>query len=94
MAGRKSLREEIQITRRYADLSETAFKLINKKLNSKVLAEQNFALDWLKGGFARMIPQKIGGDPDNQTPIPIMSITNAIPGNNSDKEAKGTDQEA
>jgi hypothetical protein len=71
--GRKSLREELEITRRYADLSAKAFKLIKKKLDSDDKAEQNFALDWLKGGFARMIPQKtqLGGDPDNDTPVPI-----------------------
>lgn len=69
--GRKSLSDELKITRRYSDLSAKAFKLITKKLDSNDKAEQNFALDWLKGGFARMIPQKFGGDPDNTTPIPI-----------------------
>lgn len=78
--GRKSLTEELQITRRYAQLSAKAFKLITKKLASNDKSEQNFALDWLKGGFAKMIPQvnKIGGDPDNQTPIPIYSAKSII----------------
>lgn len=34
MAGRKTLREELEITRRYSDLSAKAFKLITKKLDS------------------------------------------------------------
>lgn len=92
MAGRKTLTEELQITRRYAQLSDKAFKLITKKLESSEKSEQNFALDWLKGGFAKMIPQKIGGDPDNRTPIPISNIfVNAVQNNHSnakDSQAK------
>jgi len=72
--GRKTLTDELQITRRYADLSEKAFKLIKKKLESEEKSEQNFALDWLKGGFAKMIPQKIGGDKENPVEVLVRFI--------------------
>lgn len=56
--GRKSLREEIDLTRRYADLSEKAFRIIGQKLDSKNKREVEYALDWLKSGFSRMVQQQ------------------------------------
>lgn len=70
--GRKSLKEELQITRRYADLTPKAFRLISKKLESSDSTEQNFALSWLKGGFEKMIPQTLKGDKDN--PLQVIPI--------------------
>lgn len=72
--GRKSLKEEIQITRRYADLTEPAFKLISKKLASDSPIEQNFALDWLKAGFAKMIPTQVGGIGGAPIQIAVLTI--------------------
>lgn len=88
--GRKSLKEELQITRRYADLSAKAFKLITKKLESGDKTEENFALDWLKGGFAKMIPQvqKIGGDENNKTPIPLLYELHHNNSNTKDTQPK------
>lgn len=70
--GRKSLSEELKITRRYSDLTPKAFKLIDKKLKSTDTSEQNFALNWLKGGFEKMIPQTLKGDKDN--PLQVIPI--------------------
>lgn len=83
MAGRKTLREELEITRRYSDLSAKAFKLITKKLDSAEKSEQNFALDWLKGGFAKMIPQTIAGDKKNPVEVLVKFINGQEDNRNS-----------
>lgn len=71
--GRKSLKDELEITRRYADLTEPAFRLISQKLASDNREDQNFALDWLKGGFTKMIPQQVTGA--NGGPIQVQMLT-------------------
>lgn len=75
MAGRKSKFEEVQIAQRYTDLSVKAFQFLTECLNGKNKANKKWAVEQLSKGFVKMIPQvnKIGGDPDNQTPIPIYS---------------------
>lgn len=82
--GRKSFKEELQITRRYADLTPKAFRLILKKLEGADKTEQNFALNWLKGGFEKMIPQTLKGDKDN--PLQVIPIYAGISKHDSDKK--------
>lgn len=73
--GRKSKFEELQIIERYAELSGPAFAFIKECFESNVKSDKMWAVEQLTKGFSRMIPQKIGlgGDPDNQTPIPIYN---------------------
>ena len=85
-SGRKSLKDEIGVLRRFEQLSPKVFNIIDKMLDSKSKQDRLWAMDWLKNGFAKMIPQKIGGDPDNQAPIPIYGNF-SIQGYNSNKES-------
>jgi hypothetical protein len=73
MAGRKSLREELQIIRRYADLSEPYFKVLKESLESDDKDEKKWAADNLKGAFAKMIPTTLEGGDD--IPLQIQVIT-------------------
>lgn len=79
MAGRKSLREELQIISRYADLTEPYFRVLKKRLNSMMMAEQNWAVEQLSKASVKMIPQTLDGTGENgelliqwiQSPSPI-----------------------
>ncbi len=78
--GRKTLREEIDLTHRYAALSEKAFRLISKRLDSTSKKDQEYALDWLKAGFSRMVMQQTdvtsGGKPIVYMPNEIIEKYN------------------
>ena len=60
-AGRKSKYEEINIAHRYSELSEPVFVILKKRLNSKSKKEQDWAIEQLMKGFAKMIPAQVGG---------------------------------
>jgi hypothetical protein len=83
MAGRKSKAEELKIIDRYAALAEPFFEILQKALTGKNKREQHWAIEQLSKGFVKMIPQKIAGDPDNRTPIPLLY---ALHNNNSNKK--------
>jgi len=70
VTGRKSLNEELGVFRRFEQLTPKVFALVEKMLDSKKKEDQLWALDWLKNGYAKLIPQIIQGDPDN--PIVFM----------------------
>lgn len=59
--GRKSKFEELDIVKRYAALSEPFFQVLEKMLNSKVKADQRFAIEQLSKAFPKMIPTQLGG---------------------------------
>ena len=61
MAGRKSLKDELGILRRYADLTEPYFKVLKARLNSKNKKEQDWAVEQLTKAYTKMIPQQVGG---------------------------------
>lgn len=65
MAGRKSLKDEIGVLRRYADLAEPYFKVLKESLESGDKDEKKWAADNLKTAFAKMIPQSLEGTGDN-----------------------------
>ena len=73
-SGRQPLRVEIGVLDRLAKLTPKAFSLIQKRLDSEDTADQEYALDWLKPLIGKSIPQIIGGDPNNNTPIPISIL--------------------
>lgn len=64
MAGRKSMRDEVEVIRRYADLSGPYFKFLKECLEGEDKADKKWAADNLKGAYAKMIPQDLttGGD--------------------------------
>jgi hypothetical protein len=71
-AGRKSHREELQILRRYSDLTEPYFKVIKKHLESNNVEDQRWAAEQLKNAFVKMIPQEVSSD------NPMMPFTLVI----------------
>jgi hypothetical protein len=83
--GRKKLRDEIALIKYYESVLPKVFSVVSKKLNSESKKDQLWAMEWLKTGIVKMIPQKIGGDPDNRTPIPLLY---ALHNNNSSTKDK------
>lgn len=86
--GRKPLAREMAIIKYYEDLLPEAFLIAKDMLKSETKTDRLWAMDWLKSGFAKMIPQKIAGDPDNRTPIPLL---HALRNNDSDKKDSPTE---
>ena len=72
--GRKSYFEELQIAQRYADLSEDAFKVIKRMLNSKDKQDKKWAVEQLSKAYVKMIPQTLQGDPDNPVFVKEVEI--------------------
>ena len=60
--GRKSLKEELKIMERYAELTQPYFRVLRKHLESEAKEDQRWAADNLKGAFAKMIPQDVKAD--------------------------------
>lgn len=84
MAGRKSLKDELKVMERYADLSEPYFKVLKKALKSESKEDQRWAADNLKGAFAKMIPTEIKNDPDNPINFGVVMLpTKQIAGEDS-----------
>lgn len=79
MAGRKSEYKELQIVSYYAELAPKAFAFVTECFEKGNQADKKWAMEWLRGGLIKMIPQiqKIGGDEDNQIPIPITLLNGA-----------------
>lgn len=65
MPGRKGWKEELNIAQRYSDLSEPFFEVLKEALASEDKAEKKWAVEQLSKGFVKMIPQQVGGDPNN-----------------------------
>jgi len=70
--GRKTLKEEMEVLERYNQLAPKVFSFVQQMFNGDNLEDKKWAADWVKGAYARMIPQKIGGDPNNKSPIPVL----------------------
>lgn len=92
MAGRKSLKDEMAVLKRFEQLSPQVFEYLTKCLNGESKEDKKWAMDWLKAGYAKMIPQKIGGDPNDRTPIPILGVQN-VPTNNGNQQNTQAQQE-
>ena len=58
-AGRKSQYEEIDIKRRYSDLSEKFFDVLKENLNSEVKSDKKWAVEQLSKAYPKMIPQQV-----------------------------------
>lgn len=57
--GRTGYGEELQLIRRYSELSELYFQRLKERLESDEKKDQDFALQILNGAFVKMIPQNI-----------------------------------
>lgn len=72
MAGRKSLKDELEVLRRYEQLAPKVFAYVTKVLDEGNELDKRWAADWLKAAYVKMIPQKLQGD-ENQ-PFYIKQI--------------------
>lgn len=63
-AGRKSAVEELEVVRRYSELTDDYFRVVKKYLNNKNPADEKWAVEQLSKAFVKMIPQDLtsGGD--------------------------------
>jgi hypothetical protein len=64
-SGSKSLKNELQIIQRYADLTEPFFKVIKKHFESENPQSQQWAVERPEKAFVKMIPQTIDGEGEN-----------------------------
>lgn len=58
-SGRKSLKDEINILQRYAELSPKYFKFISEMLDNKSKEDSKWAVERLDKAFSKMLPQNI-----------------------------------
>ena len=88
--GRKSLMEELEIKRRYADLAPKYFKALNEFLESSEKSERKFAIEQLGKAFTKMIPQDVtsGG---KEMPQPILYAVQNNDSNSEDNEPNQKD---
>lgn len=77
MAGRKSLKEELRVVKYMAELEPRFFKVLEDSLKSPQLGDRQWAVEQLAKLYAKAVPQKIGGDPNNETPITISLLGGA-----------------
>ena len=89
-AGRKSVGKEKAVIEWYVGSLPKAFGVVDEMLESKNKKDRLWAVDWLKTGLVKMIPQiqKIGGDKDNDTPIPISLLQGATQNVSTDNSPK------
>lgn len=86
MAGRKTLKQELQVVRYMAELEPKFFKVLKKALDSP--NTRHWAVEQLAKLYAKAVPQKIGGDPDNRTPIPLLYALRNNDSNTKDIQPK------
>ena len=75
--ARKSLKEELRVVRYMAELEPKFFAVLKAALDGKDALDKRWAVEQLSKLYAKAVPQKIGGDPNNQTPIPISILQGA-----------------
>lgn len=61
-AGRKGYGEELQLIKRYSELSELYFLRLRERLESQDKKDQDLALNLLNGVFVKMLPQTLDGE--------------------------------
>ena len=63
--GRKTKPVEVSIVRYYEDLLPKVFIEVRNMLETGTKKQKLWAMEYLKTGFVKLIPQKVGGDKDN-----------------------------
>jgi len=68
-AGRKSYFEELDIARRYSELSDPFFAFLMEMFNSEDKSDRKWAAERLEKAYVKMIPQDVtsGGEALNIT---------------------------
>lgn len=107
MAGRKSLKDELQIIRRYSELTVPYFKVIKDSLESKDKESQQWAVERLDKAFVKMIPQEIDAKvmtisqildsiDDEESTIEEQGVADSAPiqDKGQEQEAKGIQTES
>jgi hypothetical protein len=90
--GRKSLKEELQIKQRYADLSDAYFRVLSKALESGVGQDEKWAVEQLTKAYTKMIPQEVtGADGKDLFPTPLLDNLN-VHNHEGDAESSGADK--
>lgn len=86
-SGRSTKGHELALVAWYESVLPGVFGEVKKMLASKKKKDRLWALEWLKTGVVKMIPQvsKIGGDENNKIPIAIYGNL-SVQGHNSNKE--------
>lgn len=86
-SGRATKGQELALVEWYKSVLPEVFSIVSEKLKSKKEKDKLWAMEWLKTGIVKMIPQKLSGDEDNKTPIPILvKFINGQSENNRDTD--------
>jgi hypothetical protein len=60
-SGRKTLKQELEVLRRYQQLTPKVFGFVEEMLDSKKKSDKMWACNWLEKAYTKMIPQEISG---------------------------------
>lgn len=82
-SGRKTRGEELALVEWYESVLPKVFSEVKGMLESKVKKDKLWAMDWLKTGLVKMIPQKIAGDTKN----PVEVLVKFINGNEDNRNS-------
>lgn len=74
--GRKPLAIEKGILTYYQELMPEAFRFAQEMLKSKNKRDKKWAMDWLKGAYAKMLPQQITGESGGAIEIKLVRYDN------------------
>lgn len=85
--ARKTLKQEIDVVRYMTALLPKHFQLIERMYDSDSETDKKWAAEQMSKLYAKAVPQKIGGDPDNRTPIPLLYALHNNNGNPKDIQA-------
>lgn len=73
-SGRKTKGQELALVEWYESVLPTVFGIVKDKLGSERETDKLWAMEWLKAGIVKMIPQKLAGDKDNPVEVLVKFI--------------------
>lgn len=82
MAGRKSLKEEIKIVERMAELTGPVFDYLKLCISSGDKKDKQWAIEQMMKLYPKALPTEIATDPDS--PFQIMAINYITPKENAE----------
>lgn len=84
MAGRKSLKEEIQVVKYMTELAGPTFSFLKQCITGEDKADKKWAVDQMMKLYPKALPNEISQDPDN----PIFPIYGgvSVPKHDSDQK--------
>lgn len=83
-SGRSTKGQELALVEWYKSVLPEVFSIVSEKLKSKKEKDKLWAMEWLKTGIVKMIPQKLQGDKDH--PIAVIPIYGGVSGHNSNTQ--------